>query len=90
MAHVAGKNQISIRTPNEVIEALDKIAAILERDRTWVMLRAFKLYLAGEGLEVMQDAAGLASLNRGEGIPLDRVMDKIDAKIAQAMSRKAS
>jgi predicted transcriptional regulator len=31
--------------PNDVIQAFDKLAAMLDRPRSWVMLRALRPYL---------------------------------------------
>jgi predicted transcriptional regulator len=35
--------------PADVVERLDKVAAILERPRSWVVLLAIRQYLADEG-----------------------------------------
>ena len=67
-------SHVSLRVPNDVVEALDRIAAALERPRSWVILRAIKLYLADEGQEVLDVQEGIAELDRGEGIPFDEAM----------------
>lgn len=85
----SGKVQISLRVPAELIENFDRIAAALERDRTWVMLRAFRRYLDEEGSEVLREAEGLASLDRGEGVDFDQVMDEVDEIIAEAEAKRA-
>ena len=38
-------SHISLRVPNDLVEAFDRIASALERPRSWVMLRA----LFGQG-----------------------------------------
>ena len=48
---------VSLRVPADLIETLDKIAAVLERPRSWVMLRALRQYIADEGHEVLDDGA---------------------------------
>lgn len=85
----SGKVQISLRVPADLIESFDQIAAALERDRTWVMLRAFRRYLDEEGSEVLREAEGLASLDRGEGADFDQVMDEVDEIIAEAEAKRA-
>ena len=62
----ASSSHVSLRVPNEIIEAFDKLAATLDRPRSWVMLRALRQYLEDEGAEIIEDAASLAELDRGE------------------------
>lgn len=81
--------QTSIRLPLEMRDAFDKIAEALDRDRTWVMLRAFRQYLDNEGADVLREADGLAALERGEGVDFDEVMGEVDNIIAQAEARHA-
>lgn len=44
---------IAIRIPLDILEDIERIAGATDRTRTWVMVRALKLYLAGEGEEVL-------------------------------------
>jgi len=89
MDGTVGKTQLSLRVPVGMVETFDRIAKALDRDRTWVMLRAFRQYLDSEGADVLQEAAGLASLDRGEGVDLDGVMDEARVIIAQAKAERA-
>ncbi|QRM55724.1 ribbon-helix-helix protein, CopG family [Sinorhizobium sp. BG8] len=84
------KSQISLRLPTKVIAQFDQIAQVLERDRTWVMLRAMKQYLEQEGAELLQDAQGLSELDRGEAADFDEMLDKASSIIDAAASRNAS
>ena len=62
-------SHVSLRVPNDVVEAFDRIAAALERTRSWVMLRALRQYLDdGEGREIEQDTESIAELDRGESV----------------------
>ncbi|WHO73679.1 CopG family ribbon-helix-helix protein [Rhizobium sp. BT03] len=70
------KSQVSLRLPTRTVEAFDRIARILDRDRTWVMLKALDQYLANEGGEILQDAEGLDELDRGESVDLGDVLEK--------------
>jgi predicted transcriptional regulator len=79
---------ISLRVPTEVTERLDKIAAALERPRSWVMLRALRQYIADEGQEVLDVQEGIAELDRGEGIPIDDVLAEMDEIIAKAEAKR--
>jgi predicted transcriptional regulator len=84
MDHVASKTQLSIRIPVAMVEGLDRVAAALDRDRTWVLLRACRQYLEAEGADVLNEANGLASLDRGEGQDFDDVMAAADGIVAAA------
>lgn len=90
MDGVTGKVQVSIRLPAEMCEAFDTIANALERDRTWVMLRAFKQYLETDGAEILAEAAGIAELDRGDSVDFDDVMRDVDAAIADAKQRRVA
>src|SRR6266853_1938174 len=79
---------VSPRVPADVIERLDKIAAALERPRSWVMLRALRQYIADEGQEVLDVQEGIAELDRGEGIPIEDVLAEMDEIIAKAEAKR--
>ncbi len=70
------KSQVSLRLPTELVAKFDRIAEVLDRDRTWVMQKALNQYLASEGADILQDAQGLDELDRGESVDLDDVLDK--------------
>ena len=89
MDGVAERVQVSIRLPVDMHEAFAKIAQALERDRTWVMLRAFRQYLESEGRDVLQEAEGGAALDRGEGADFDEVMTELDDIVTRAEARQA-
>ncbi len=76
-----------IELPAEMLEAFDKIAEALEKDRTWVVTRALRRYLDTEGADILREAEGLAALDRGEGVDFDEVMGRLDEIISQAETR---
>jgi predicted transcriptional regulator len=68
------KKQISIRVPTDVIAEFDKIAAKIDRDRTWVMLRALRLYLEGEDEWVAaQEAAAPEAVVSAQGDSIENL-----------------
>ena len=81
---------VSLRVPADLIETLDKIAAVLERPRSWVMLRALRQYIADEGQEVMDVQEGIAELDRGEGIPFEEAMAQWEEIIAKAEAKRGA
>jgi predicted transcriptional regulator len=82
-------SHVSLRVPDDVIEAFDRIAELLERPRSWVMVRALRQYLAGEGGELIEDATSLAQLDRGEGVPFETVLDEVDAIVGKRKAKRA-
>lgn len=84
MAGGDDSTHLSARVPSALLDDLDKVATVLERPRTWVVVRALQHYLDGEGAELLRDAQSLAELDRGGGHDLGRVLDEADAIIAAA------
>jgi len=79
---------VSLRVPAELIETLDKIAAALDRPRSWVMLRALKQYIADEGQEILDVQEGIAEADRGELILFDEVIAEAREIIARAEAKR--
>lgn len=73
---------VSVRIPTDMIETLDKVAAGMDRSRSWVILAAIREYLADEGQEVLDVLEGLAEADRGEVYEAEEVMQAIRRKIA--------
>jgi predicted transcriptional regulator len=80
----AGSAHISLRVPNDLIQAFDKLAATLDRPRSWVMLRALRQYLEDEGAELAEDAESLAELDRGESVSAEDVRRQVERIIAKS------
>jgi predicted transcriptional regulator len=70
---------IALRMPRDVLDELEKIAAICERSRSWVMVRALRTYLAAEGKDIQQIHAAKAQMADGKHHDLDDVMAELDA-----------
>jgi predicted transcriptional regulator len=81
---------ISLRMPEDVVERLDKVAAVLERPRSWVILRAIRQYLADEGQEVLDVQEGIEEADRGECVPIEEVLAEMDEIIARAEAKRAA
>ncbi len=86
MKNSAEKVEISLRAPAATIDAFDRIAKILDRDRSWVMLQAFSFYLRGEGDQILDEAEGVAELDRGDSVDFDEAMDDIDKLVSEAQA----
>ena len=79
---------ISVRLPADIVEKLDKVAAIMERPRSWVILDAVREYLADEGQEMLDIQAGIEEADRGEGIPFEDVLAEMEEKIKRAKAKR--
>lgn len=84
----AGSSHVSLRIPNELIAAFDKLAAVLDRPRSWVMVRALRCYLEEEGAEIFEDSESLAELDRGESAPFEDTLRKVREIVATAENER--
>ena len=82
-----GSTPISVRVPMDLLEKLDKIAAAIDRPRSWVCLRALRQYLADEGAEILDVQQGIAQLDQGESAAFDDVMAELTEVVANAEAK---
>jgi predicted transcriptional regulator len=83
-------SHVSLRVPSDLIEAFDKLAAALERPRSWVMVRALRQYVEdGEGAEIAEDTESIAELDRGEIVPFEESLRQVREIIAKAEAKRA-
>jgi predicted transcriptional regulator len=80
---------VTLRLPQDVAEAFDRMAAILERPRSWLMLRALRHYMTVEGTELLEDAAAIAELDRGKNVPGERLIAEMDDIIKRRKVKRA-
>jgi predicted transcriptional regulator len=82
-------NHVSLRVPNDLIAAFDELAAMLDRPRSWVMLRALRQYLDEEGADIAEDAESLAELDRGEIVTTEDLRRRVKGRIGGAEKVRA-
>jgi predicted transcriptional regulator len=82
-------SHVSLRVPSDLIEAFDKLAAALERPRSWVMVRALRQYLEEEGAEIAEDTESLAELDRGETVSSEELRLRLEEIIGKAENARA-
>ncbi|MEO9340500.1 ribbon-helix-helix domain-containing protein [Mesorhizobium sp. SB112] len=68
---------VAVRLPSDVLEGIDEVAAILDRKRSWIIVRALKNYLAGEGQHLRDLAVARGEAAGGELIDGDRLVEEI-------------
>ena len=83
----AASAHVSLRVPSDLIDAFDKLAAALDRPRSWVMVRALRQYLEDEGAEIAADGESLAELDRGERAPFENSLRDVRNIIGRAEKR---
>lgn len=72
---------VPVRLPLEMLGELERIAIASDRTRSWVIVRALKLYLAGEGGEVLAVLNARDQVAAGDVHDFDAVLDEVDAII---------
>ena len=68
---------ITMRLPEEVLTAIEQIAETCDRSRSWVMVRALKLYLASEGADILAVKKGREQVADGDVHDMDEVLGDI-------------
>ena len=83
---------ITVRVSEETVRQLDELAGAMDRTRSWVVTDALARYLEDERQWMDRIEAGMASIDRGEGVPHEVVMATTREKIARhrKSSRKPS
>ncbi len=82
-------SHVSLRVPDDVVQAFERLAAALDRPRSWVMLRALRQYLEDEGAELAEDIESLAELDRGEVVSAEDVRQRVEEIITRAEEARA-
>ena len=70
---------IAIRIPIDVLAQIEAVAAATERTRSWVMVRALRYYLGGEGAEILAAIEGRRQIAEGKSHDMDDVIGELDA-----------
>jgi len=81
----------SIRLPGELSDRVDRLAAVLERPRSWVIERAIAAYLDDQEWQVAKIREALDDVRSGTAkfIPHHEVIAHMDATIEQALGSRA-
>lgn len=81
MSKVDLSDPIPVRLPVDVLAEIEKIAAATDRSRSWVMVRAMKLYLANEGRQILDIVEAREEAAGGGGHDMDDVIAELDGII---------
>ncbi|OBZ95998.1 CopG family transcriptional regulator [Pararhizobium polonicum] len=75
---------LTMRLPLDVLVEIEEIAAVCERSRSWVFVRALKSYLAAEGKEILDIAKARKEMAAGDAFDLDDVAAEVEAIVKGA------
>ena len=70
-----------IRLPPELLSQVETIAATCERTPDWVVQRALRFYLAGEGSDILAVGRGLQQADAGDLHDMTDMLDDADASL---------
>lgn len=70
---------LTLRLPADVLGDIEKIAAASDRTRSWVIVRALRAYLAGEGSDILAIVKGREEIAAGDVHDMDDVIKEIEA-----------
>lgn len=73
---------ITIRTDTELADKVAALATAMDRSRNWVIEDALRQYVETQAWQIEGIKEAVASLDRGEGIPHEQVMDEMDALLS--------
>ncbi|WP_102959249.1 CopG family ribbon-helix-helix protein [Mangrovicella endophytica] len=73
---------ITLRLPADLLKQVEAIAAASERSRSWVIVRALRLYIAGEGDEILAVSRGRGQIASGDAHDVDDVLRDVEAIVA--------
>jgi predicted transcriptional regulator len=77
---------LTLRMPTDVLEAIEAIAETCDRSRSWVMVRAMRLYLAREGAEILAVRQGRAEAANGDVHDMETVLSELEGIIGRKVA----
>jgi predicted transcriptional regulator len=73
----------TVRLDEATRKTLDRLAALEDRSRAWVISQAIRNYLDHQDWMLERIDEGIAAADRGDLVPHDKVMAEIDELIAE-------
>ena len=70
---------LAVRLPVDVLAEIEAIAETCERTRSWIIVRALRLYLAGEGADILAIAKGREQAADGDLHDMGDVLREVEA-----------
>lgn len=73
---------ITIRTDTELAGKVAALAIAIDRSRNWVIEGALRQYVETQAWQIEGIKEAITSLDRGESVPHEQVMDEMDALLS--------
>jgi predicted transcriptional regulator len=80
---------IAVRLPDDVLHSINQIAEASDRSRSWIIVRALRLYLDNEGSQILGIARGRQSLAQKGGIDIDDVIANVEQLVIDTSGQAA-
>ena len=69
---------ITLRLPVDVLREIEAVAAASDRTRSWIMVRALKLYLADEGAAILRAVKGRDDIRAGQSVLAEDLFAEVE------------
>jgi predicted transcriptional regulator len=73
---------VAVRLPADVLKDVNEISEAADRSRSWVILRALRLYLATEGADILAIARARSPASRNIDVDIDDVIADVERIVA--------
>jgi predicted transcriptional regulator len=73
---------VAVRLPADVLKDVNEISEAADRSRSWVILRALRLYLATEGADILAIARARNPASRNIDVDIDDVIADVERIVA--------
>jgi predicted transcriptional regulator len=77
-ARMSQSVSLSFRVPKAKAEQLERLAAAVDRPRSWLLERALDEYLELQSWQVEEIRQGMEEIRQGKGIPHEEVVAWLD------------
>lgn len=77
---------ITLRVPVDVLQAIERVADTCDRTRSWVIVRALRLYLAEEGEDILAVRRGREQIAAGQSHDMDDVLRELEAIVGSKVA----
>jgi predicted transcriptional regulator len=86
MSRTELSDPITLRVPVDVLKAVEAVAETCDRSRSWVIVRALRLYLAEEGEDILAVRRGREQIASGQSHDMDDVLRELEAIVGSKVA----
>jgi len=77
---------VTVRIPNEVNSDLEKIAEATDRSKSYIIVRALKIYLMNEGADILNAVKGREQIAEGDCEDIEDVIADMERIIGKKVA----